>query len=599
MATRRRHWPGDDSGMKFACESCHAQYMISDEKVGAKGVKVRCKKCNHVNVVRRQAPATDPDVVAAAEPTPQRPAGSLDDELGAAFDHVVSGAPPAAVSAPVPADDPFAASGPSFVETRPAEKAESPAVEWYVAVGDQQVGPLPFDSVRAKWDAGEIGTDTLCWRTGMADWTALSQIPELAAALAPRAAAPAASGDAGWLKAAMSPQDAAPAWKPSAASALASLVEKELEAANRPVVAPEATLERDLPPGAESTGIRTLLRELPKGAQAPAPEVSRLLPIGGDVTAVNAAAAPAAAPAREAAKPAAAPAPAAPAKSGGGTGKWIAAAAALVVVAGGAFFARGLIAPPAAQAVVAPAPAPIAAAAPVPVPAPAAAPEPAPAAPAPEPVAAAPVEAAPAPAAEAQPAVAAAAEEPKAAPVKAEPEPTPVRTKRQAATARHAVAERPAPPPPPAPKAAPRPAGSGDLLAAAGSTDAIDDLFESEFRQQPKKAPPKSGGTYIPPAPGGGGKPQQLSQGDIAGVVVGHKAELKSCATNYKQKHGGSGTVVMRWTILPTGRTSGVKAVKGTEHKELAGCIGNLVNGWRFPAYSGPQMAPIDFPFQF
>ena len=69
--------------MKFACESCHAQYMISDEKVGPRGVKVRCKKCNHVNVVRRQAPATDPDLIAAA-PAPQRPAGNLDDELGAA-----------------------------------------------------------------------------------------------------------------------------------------------------------------------------------------------------------------------------------------------------------------------------------------------------------------------------------------------------------------------------------------------------------------------------------------------------------------------------------------------------------------------------------
>ncbi|MGA9522846.1 MAG: adventurous gliding motility protein GltJ [Myxococcaceae bacterium] len=39
--------------MRFVCDSCRAQYMISDEKVGAKGVKVRCKKCGYVILVRR------------------------------------------------------------------------------------------------------------------------------------------------------------------------------------------------------------------------------------------------------------------------------------------------------------------------------------------------------------------------------------------------------------------------------------------------------------------------------------------------------------------------------------------------------------------
>src|SRR5688572_12401278 len=46
--------------MKFECDSCHAQYMIADEKVGKRGVKVKCKKCQHVIIVR-------PDKSAAAE----------------------------------------------------------------------------------------------------------------------------------------------------------------------------------------------------------------------------------------------------------------------------------------------------------------------------------------------------------------------------------------------------------------------------------------------------------------------------------------------------------------------------------------------------
>ena len=55
--------------MKFTCDRCDAQYMISDEKVGPNGVKVRCKKCSHVILVRRavengaaaaEAPVTAP-----------------------------------------------------------------------------------------------------------------------------------------------------------------------------------------------------------------------------------------------------------------------------------------------------------------------------------------------------------------------------------------------------------------------------------------------------------------------------------------------------------------------------------------------------------
>lgn len=38
--------------MRFSCESCGAQYVIADHKLGARGVKVRCKRCSFVNVVR-------------------------------------------------------------------------------------------------------------------------------------------------------------------------------------------------------------------------------------------------------------------------------------------------------------------------------------------------------------------------------------------------------------------------------------------------------------------------------------------------------------------------------------------------------------------
>ena len=69
--------------MKFTCDSCGSQYMISDEKVGPSGVKVRCKKCGNVVHVRR---AEELPAAAAPASAPAPAAGGLDAELGQAFD---------------------------------------------------------------------------------------------------------------------------------------------------------------------------------------------------------------------------------------------------------------------------------------------------------------------------------------------------------------------------------------------------------------------------------------------------------------------------------------------------------------------------------
>jgi predicted Zn finger-like uncharacterized protein len=107
--------------MKFSCDRCDAQYMISDEKVGPNGVKVRCKKCSHVILVRRpvddgasapEAPAPAPAPIPGSAPggTGER---ALDAELGHAFDAAfgeggggtAATAPAAAASGPAPDPD--------------------------------------------------------------------------------------------------------------------------------------------------------------------------------------------------------------------------------------------------------------------------------------------------------------------------------------------------------------------------------------------------------------------------------------------------------------------------------------------------------------
>lgn len=608
--------------MKFACESCRAQYMISDEKVGPRGVKFRCKKCNHTNVVRR--PSSDAPV-AAAPPRSEAalPPGSLDDEIGAAFDNVVTAeGEQAAEPGDQVADDQGHLLQPEaqriFEEPR-NEPAPLPPeqVDWFVAKGDQQQGPLKFAEIKERWERAEIGPDTLCWREGLADWQPLSQISELAGSLAPPAqpAADVSASVSSWKSEGKAAKEE-PTWRPSAASALASLVQEEKEAARQEPPPQEPTQGAGLPP-VESTAVRTLLQDLP---EPPPVEPSRVIPMSS-LPAAIAAGAP---PRQEA-----------PAKAREGKkGLLVGIAASVLVLGGVGAYATGFFGGPSATDRGGE-PAPVVARAPTPEPKPLAAAPVAP--PVQEPQAAdvkpqepeaeeaarpvdtvAEAEPARAPEEKVEPqqakapaeaeAVAALekapepqqaqkVEAPKPAPATGRVPPAPVAPAKKTAPAPapvKAVAEAPAPPPKPA-------RASKDLLSA-GNSSSIDDLFEKEFSAPPPPAKKSgAGGTYIPPAPGGGGaKPHTLGQGDILAVVASHKAPLKTCATNYKSSSGqSSGTVVMRWSIKRDGKTTGVQPVKGAEHKELASCIGGLVKGWTFPAYDGPQMAPIEFPFQF
>ncbi|WP_375772504.1 adventurous gliding motility protein GltJ [Archangium gephyra] len=295
--------------MRFVCDSCRAQYMISDDKVGAKGVKVRCKKCGYNIVVR---PAGSEPVkeegtggeaaggAAASQgqqandgfglpPTLGTPpeggifSGVEDDELGAVFDQVLNSG-----SHRIPAGE---ASGPAQLDSsalsdagetvRKLAEAEGNARsaashEWFVAIDEKQVGPLSMDKVKDYWDRGEVGPDSLCWRAGFSDWIPLSEASELASVLAPRptkpvivepapmaSSAPVASGPvesafaSGLAKPAKSdtPAPVGPSaqdtgWKPSAASVLASLVKEENEALSKPASKAAPAEEKKVKPAA-------------------------------------------------------------------------------------------------------------------------------------------------------------------------------------------------------------------------------------------------------------------------------------------------------------------------------------------------------------
>jgi predicted Zn finger-like uncharacterized protein len=133
--------------MIVVCSACQARFKVSDEKVGPRGAKVRCSKCQTVFVVYREldaAPAEPPPAPPA--PAPARPArGALDLDLEAGpgkgfrpggFAADPFGRGPSAQ----PAADPFA----------PPAAAPSPPVDPFGGAGYPQAAspgaPGPFDA---------------------------------------------------------------------------------------------------------------------------------------------------------------------------------------------------------------------------------------------------------------------------------------------------------------------------------------------------------------------------------------------------------------------------------------------------------------------
>jgi membrane protease subunit (stomatin/prohibitin family) len=55
---------------------------------------------------------------------------------------------------------------------------------YFVAMEGQQKGPFTLDQLHAEVAAGRVQRNTLAWKHGMANWTAIDQVPDLAALFA-------------------------------------------------------------------------------------------------------------------------------------------------------------------------------------------------------------------------------------------------------------------------------------------------------------------------------------------------------------------------------------------------------------------------------
>ncbi len=601
--------------MKFSCDSCNAQYMISDAKIGPNGVKVRCKKCSHVIILKRPT-----GEAAAAAPTSRQEKG-LDEELGQAFDAAFGGideedgdqaAEKAARDmASTQLDDGARAAGQGKGgQASPNGAAAEPAAEWYVAIRDAQVGPLSVPVVKQKWESGEIGPDTLVWRPGMADWGKLAGVSDLAQVLVPVArpssapkverVRPAESKPA---LAAVQPDGVAHdvEWQPNAGSALAALVNEEI--ATSPLAAP--AVKKSVVNVARTNGSHSLLdsMNLPDGGVDPTGAIP--LSVKTEQTSESSLKRKSSV-ARDSAE----------VRLRRSNSRTIAFfSIVLVLLAGGAAAAfyvlynkigqqpvvqvvtappvkspvgTAPVQPPPVAVVPTPQPTPVAAA-PVPQPEPvrqpvAAAPTPAPVAPAPEPARAQP----------APPRVAAAPPRP-ARVERAEPKAPPRRPER---VARAEPPPEPPPPQPAPPREPAKPKGSGDLFS--GSRDQ-DDAFTKALEQDegPGVKPKSSGHVYVPPAPGGD-LPDSVSTSQIVESVADQRGALQRCISEQKGSGGAqNGTIKMGWTIRPDGGASNVRCLTPQfANQPFSTCIAGVVKSVRFPK-SRSGKSGVEFPFTF
>lgn len=484
------------------------------------------------------------------------------------------------------------ASGRLSVPESEAARDEAALQAWHLALGDRVVGPLQVSALRAHWERGELGPDSLCWRKGFESWQRVCQVPGLAECLAPRTAT-----------APSSPEELVP--------------DPNADALDFPLKGAEA--------------LRILAEEIPPPLPSRRPEVPPPVLEEEPVTAPMLEPEPPTMPeAQQAAgaHPILTAQPPAQLEVRVREGAWLALSGGIV---GGLLVAlamwllglpasldlssRGTSSQDATTADTAGAT--TSTASPVPpntavlaVPSTGTNPAGAPA------LSASAAGSLHAPTMGNLPGLGNAT-----ASLKPTPVPLPL-SKPSAQKSESMEAPKQVAPPtrqvtfddPPMPKRAKaevsalasrtgdaRGASQQDAVEEDGSDDlGLDKEFERELSDPAKRAVPAKRTVYIPPDPKPLAAPASLAQSDIFSVVVSNKGDITECVSAQKlQSDEGTRRVVMRWTILPSGKVTDVdtesRAYQGTP---LALCLEGKIRAWTFPKHQ-EQGGPVLFPFVF
>ena len=107
--------------MRLVCENCGVKYSISDEKVKNKVFKIRCKKCQHVIIVRGNE----------AQPAENKP-----------------------------------------------DESQPTAPPWHIVLDSERVGPMSAEQIEDYFQQGRIDGDSFIWREGFEDWIKIIECQE-------------------------------------------------------------------------------------------------------------------------------------------------------------------------------------------------------------------------------------------------------------------------------------------------------------------------------------------------------------------------------------------------------------------------------------
>ena len=102
--------------MKFYCDHCGTKYEIADEKVRGKVVKVRCKSCEEIIVVRGKS----------------------------------------------------------------GEDSAGRGEEWYYSVDGDTFGPMSAPELRQTYASGDVGADSYVWKASFGDWKPVAEVEPFA-----------------------------------------------------------------------------------------------------------------------------------------------------------------------------------------------------------------------------------------------------------------------------------------------------------------------------------------------------------------------------------------------------------------------------------
>lgn len=226
--------------MRFACDSCQTKYSIADEKVRGKVLKIRCKKCSAVILVKQPEPEPEPAQEFDAESTR---AMSVDEvkKLAGGDKLGLGGAAPQKPRARLPED----------------------GVEWFAMIDGTQEGPWSSPAFSDHVHAGKVSARTFVWHEALGDWKRAGEVEALALLFAP-AEAP---------KAAPKPPPKAP---PPPAVEPAELPDEEpapepAAAKPAPEPEPEPAEEPPAPKAPERRAVADLFDDEPEEPAAPKP----------------------------------------------------------------------------------------------------------------------------------------------------------------------------------------------------------------------------------------------------------------------------------------------------------------------------------------